>query len=337
MALLVVLLAGSAGVWSASPGAAFDEVFELLRKNLAGVSEAELQEAATSGLIEQLYPHVSLVTNQAAGTNVGRLANTSVIEGAYGLFRFGEVGEGIEKEFESAYKRIGSSNRLKGVVLDLRFADGTDYAAAVALADGFFSKRRPLADWGDGVRFSTEKADAVELPLAILVNGETRGSAEAFAGILRRSDVGVVIGDATAGQASISREFTLKDGRKLRVATTPVKLAGAAPIDRKGLKPDIEVKVSPGEERAFLQDAYRVTRTPVATGTNLVAGTNRPRRRLTEADLVRMQREGADLESDVATGREAGPNRPAVITDPALARAVDLLKGLSVVQQFRSF
>jgi hypothetical protein len=70
------------------------------------------------------------------------------------------------------------------------------------------------------------------------------------------------------------------------------------------------------------------------------SSTNRaPRRRLNEAELVRLSREGQlpDRENPFTNSptRAAEP-QPAVIQDPVLARAVDLLKGLAVVQQFRS-
>jgi len=342
LTMVAVFLAGLGPLTAASPGADFEEVDELLRKNLTGVTESELEQAAVEGLIEQLYPQVSVATNLPAGTNAGALAVVTLLEGSYGYFRFDEIGQGTEKEFSAALKRLGSTNKLKGIVLDLRFAKGADYEAAAGLADAFFANRQPMADWGEGVKFSTAKSDAVNLPLTLLINRETRGAAEAFAGMLRRSDIGLLIGDNTAGQANISREFTLKNGKKLRIATVPVKIAGGAPIDRKGLKPDIEVAVSLAEERAFLQDAYRPAVRPdrvasLATGQNPFGGTNRVRRRVTEADLVRMQRDGMDLDADFVTGREAGPNRPPVIADPVLARAIDLLKGLSVVHQFRSF
>jgi C-terminal processing protease CtpA/Prc len=340
--MLAVLLFSIGHLGGASPGADFEEVYDLLRKNLTGVTESELEQAAVEGLIQQLYPQVSVATNVPASTNAGALAVVTVLEGSYGYFRFDDIGLGTEREFTAAVKRLGSTNKLKGIVLDLRFAKGTDYEAATALGDAFFANRQPMADWGQGVKFSTAKSDAISLPLTLLINKETRGAAEAFAGMLRRSEIGLLIGANTAGQANISREFTLKNGQKLRIATVPVKIAGGSAIDRKGLKPDIEVALSPAEERAFLQDAYRPVVRPdrvAALGTNQPppGGTNRLRRRVTEADLVRMQREGMDLEADFVTGREAGPNRPPVIADPVLARAIDLLKGLSVVHQFRTF
>ena len=58
------------------------------------------------------------------------------------------------------------------------------------------------------------------------------------------------------------------------------------------------------------------------------------RPRFNEADLVRERREGVS-EADLAALRERGPDTP-LVSDPALARAVDLLKGLSLVRQPRS-
>lgn len=345
---------GLGGASSASP--AFEEVYELLRKNLAGVSEAELEQAAVAGLIHQLHPMVTLLTNtgplnpnsgpRASGStlNVAPTLVGQLFEGVYAYFRFNTIAGDIDKEFSAALKRLASTNRLRGLVLDLRFTDGDDYAAATALADHFLPPRQAMADWGDGMKHSTTKTNAVNLPIAILINHHTRGAAEAFAGILRRSDIGLLLGDNSAGQASISRTFTLKNGQQLKIATTPVKIAGNQTIPRTGLAPDIKVQVNPAEERAFLQDPYRLPnsgRHASALDPNVAStlvGTNRTlRRRLNEAELVRMQREGVDLDNDFSTGREAGPLRPPVITDPVLARAIDLLKGLSVVHPFRTF
>jgi hypothetical protein len=348
---------------------AFEELYQLLRKNLPGVSEAELEQAAVKGLINQLYPLVSVVTNgrDASGphatgspsvTNEPPLAATSVLEGSFAYFRFNQITEGADKEFSTALKRIASTNRLRGLVLDLRFAEGSDYAAAAALADPFLPTRQPTLDWGEGLKHSTAKTEpggphASGLPVATLINNQTRGAAEAFAAILRRSDIGLVLGDNTAGQAFLTRDFTLKNGQRLGIATTPVKIVNGQPIPRNGLTPDIKVQVSLAEERAFLQDAYRpVPRFAAGSGTHASGlngatnglastpgGTNtarRQRRPLNEAELVRMQREGIDFDSDFLPGRDAGPLRPPLITDPVLARALDLLKALALVQHSRT-
>jgi hypothetical protein len=106
------------------------------------------------------------------------------------------------------------------------------------------------------------------------------------------------------------------------------------------VQPDIQISVNRKDERAFFEDPYRLPAKPFAqaarAGTNDLASgqsTNRTRRRLNEAELVRMQRDGVDLESEsmVAPSTPAGP----VITDPALSRALDLLKGLALAYKRR--
>lgn len=75
-----------------------------------------------------------------------------------------------------------------------------------------------------------------------------------------------------------------------------------------------------------------------AVATNVAAGmpqTNEGSfRRFNEAELVREQRDGADLEAEFGgAGRlQSDPNLK-IVRDPVLARALDLLKGLAVVQK----
>ena len=65
-------------------------------------------------------------------------------------------------------------------------------------------------------------------------------------------------------------------------------------------------------------------------------GTNRvPRRsRFNEAELVRERRDGLSRDSELTAEEDNGPERT-LVRDPALARALDLLKGLAVVRHSR--
>ena len=217
----------------------------------------------------------------------------------------------------------------------------------LALADLFLAAEHPLVDWGEGWKKSSAKTNAISLPVAVLVNRMTTGAAEALAGMLRHRDVGLLLGTNTAGQASMAKEFTLKTGQRLRIAVAPLRVADDKELPFSGIKPDIEVAVDPLDELAWFENAYKVLAKPSVTAAgstndNVAALTNRaPRRRLNEADLVRMTREG---QSQVRDGSPLSGNIqvkaedqiPQVVNDPALARAIDLLKGLAVVQQFRS-
>jgi hypothetical protein len=319
----------------------FDEVFELLRANLAGTDPAELDRAAVKGLLSQLQSLATL-SGESKDSPGGTPAamRTAMFDNAYGYVRIGEVAAGTDKQVKKAWQQLSSSNQLKGIVIDLRFAGGSDYAAAAALADLFFTTEKPLLDFGDGMRKSTAKTDAFSLPLAVLVNRQTTGAAEAFAGVLRHADVGLLIGTNTAGKATIGKEFPLKTGQRLWIATSLVKLANGKSFPSGGLQPDIQVEVSPQDEQAYFEDAYKLL--PKAghvagssTNINLSVTNRLPRRRTSEAELVRMHRDGELPDPDAAPPRNK-ELPPQVVYDPALARAIDLLKGLAVVQQFRS-
>lgn len=317
----------------------FGVVFDLVRAHLAGASDAELNRSAVEGLLAGLRGRVVLVTETnlpVAQTNTPLVSKTNLLEGDIAYVRVGRVADGLAGAVSAAYQTLSASNKLKGLVLDLRFADGEDFAAAVAVADLFIAKERPLLDWGRGAVKSTEKQNALTLPVAVLINRETTGAAEALAAVMREVGAGLLLGGPTAGAGMVMSDYPLPDGQWLRIASAPVKLGDGTALSAQGVKPDIEVKVGLGDERIHLRDAYGLVAKPVVRSgaiSNAPAGTNTTgrRQRITEADLVRERREGRSLE-EFTPARDREPLKPQ-ISDPALARAVDLLKGLAVVRR----
>jgi hypothetical protein len=321
----------------------FQEVFDLLRANIQGMDESQLSHAAAQGLIDQLHPKVTLVTNDARSVeSTNSILRSTVYDTSFAYIRVETIKRGVEQAVIKAYEGLEASNRLKGLVLDLRFATGQDYGAAATFADWFFATEQPLLDYGEGVKKSTGKTKSFTRPLAILINGRTAGAAEAFVGILRQAEIGVSIGSPTAGLASMAKQFTLKSGQQLRVAVAPIKVGNGQPIPLTGIKPDISLPVSIQDETVYMEDPYRdITRlarsSRTAGATNqLTASTNRPRTRINEAELVRMLREGESFDGESNTLARGSETVVPVIHDPALVRALDLLKGLSVLRQART-
>ena len=327
---------------SASPD--FQEVYDLVREHLAGMTPAELNRTAVQALISALSPAVSLVEpNQpkpietSGGSPVSK---SNLFEGPIAYIRIARVEEGLADAVRNAYQHVGT-NRLNGVVLDLRLCRGEDYAAAAATADLFLKKEKPLLDYGKGMLRSKEKTDALSGPVVILVNHATARAAEALAAALRDSAAAMVIGSRTAGEAVLAQEFPLKDGTRLRIATAPIKVGESTSLTHQGLKPDILVQTKPQDEMAYLSDPFRELGGTNAAGSTVslnatAAGTNRTRRaRFNEAELVRERREGVPAPESELSGPGGESERP-VVRDPSLARALDLLKGLAVIRQTKS-
>ena len=320
----------------------FKEVYDLVRDHLGGVTEADLNRAAVKGLVTALAPKVELVTNgpEEGSASSQPVLKTGLFDGDIAYIRIGRVAEGLPRAVHSAYDALAATNKLKGLVLDLRYTGGDDYAAAASVADMFVKKEQPLLNWGNGVVRSTEKTEALTLPVAVLVNRRTKAAAEALAAVMRQAGIGLILGSKTAGQAVVAREFPLKNGDKLKIATARIEVGETVLLSPEGVKPDIQVDVRPEDERAYYYDAFKMIERGDQTAnagnpTNQVATTNRIRRpRFNEAELVRERREGANLDLDLAEEKEE-PEKPTV-RDPALARALDLLKGLAVVRHSTS-
>jgi len=315
--------------------AQFQEVLSLIRSNLPGAKADELDRAALQGVLERHRGRVLLVNASTDDSTAGAITRTDIFEESIASVRIARVGTGSADQLRAALDGISAMKKPKGLVIDLRAAKGSDYAAAVAVADLFLDNEKPQLEIGGKTLRSTAKPAAITQPIAILVNRETSGAAEALAALLRQNRTGLLIGSATAGEAFIFKEFALSTGQRFRIATDSVRLANGPALTGDGVRPDVPVLVSLEEERRFMEDAFRESRPPAAAPGPLASATP-PRKRLNEAELVRRQKEGEDgSETSPAARAAALEAAKPLVRDPALARALDLLKGLAVVGRSR--
>lgn len=315
----------------------YSEVRELIQSHLPGVTARQLDDAAVQGLLEAFRGKVRLVGASGGGATEATNAFTvRAIESGVGLVRVQPLTTNLATQLTIGIQELRKTNEFLGLILDLRFASSDDYTAVAAVGDLFLTEARPMLDWGQGMVSSQSKAEALNFPVVVLVNGATSGAPEVLAALLRELGVGLILGSPTRGAVVTGREFPLRNGQRLLVAGAPVKLGTGLEISSAGVTPDIRVQVSPALERAYWLDPFA---DPLAqmTATNGVAGTtNRVARRTrtSEADLVRARREGLGLDAEALAPREVAPEPP-VILDPALARGVDVIKGLAVVRRVR--
>jgi len=329
-----------------NPAPDFKEVYDLLRTNLTGATDDELNRAAIEGLLSRFPGKVSLVGGAADGSATppdgSALSKSAIIENNVAYLRVGHVTGNLAAELTAAYRALTATNKVAGIVLDLRFVVGDDAASAQAAANLFAYKKIAAGS------------------LVVLVNAETRGAAEMLAAALRHAGAGLIIGNPTAGEAATFKEFPLRNGERLRIATAPVKSGNGLAVPSGGLQPDIAVTVSADDERAFWENPYaspaQNNNGPGVATNNLLPFVDH----LSEADLVlqkqndgkrngtlhlrdmdfpmaspiRRPGDGGNPNENPAPARAAEPQKP-VIRDPVLARAVDLIKGLAVVRQSR--
>jgi len=313
---------------------AFEEVFSLVRSNLAGANATELDQLAVEGLVNELSPRVMLVSNANASvwSDVpGGVIEDKIYRKNVAYIRLGAIREGTSQQVQADYHALASTNELLGLVLDLRRAGGDDYAEALQVADLFLGHEVPLVNWGEGLKRSRENADAIMLPVAVLVDGQTGGAAEALAAMLRQSGVALLLGSRTAGTAGVQRTFPLNNGQFLKITVANIQLGDAQMLSSAGLKPDVQVADATNQVAAPSSgggDEETRGRGEAEASTNSTS----PRMGMNEADLVRRWRgemlSAKDFEIRPA---ESGPES----MDPALLRALDLMDGLAILRSWQ--
>src|SRR5260221_10261183 len=100
----------------------FKEIYDLLRANLAGADESELNRAAVQGLLSQLPARAALLgqpkgAESSPGSEPG--IRSGVFDVSYGYLRIGQIRTGTDKPVLAAYQQLSSSNRRKGMIFDL--------------------------------------------------------------------------------------------------------------------------------------------------------------------------------------------------------------------------
>jgi len=148
------------------------------------------------------------------------------------------------KEALEAAKADGAT----ALVLDLRANPGGYVNEAVGIASQFVGEGtayRSVERDGEEKEVPVEDGGLwTELPLAVLVDGETASSAEIVTGAIQDAKRGTVVGEQTFGTGTVLGRFDLADGSSLRIGVERWLTRGGRPIWREGLVPDVSVPLA---------------------------------------------------------------------------------------------
>lgn len=92
---------------------------------------------------------------------------------------------------------------------------------------------------------------AVDLPMAVLINGGTRNGGEVVAGALQAHGRAALIGQSSSGEAVLGEVHTLSDGSSLHITAAVLLTPERRQIHGRGLTPDISTDRGdgPGDEQ----------------------------------------------------------------------------------------
>jgi carboxyl-terminal processing protease len=165
--------------------------------------------------------------------------------------RFGPDTAGLVQKAAADLKGQGATK----VILDLRDDPGGYLDAGVDVASQFLSEGKVVVSERTGGKTTdTLKAKSggqlIGLPTIVLVNGGSASASEIVAGALHDNGAAKLEGEKTFGKGSVQEIKNLPGGAELKVTVAHWYTPGGVNINKEGIKPDTEVKLTADDYNA---------------------------------------------------------------------------------------
>ena len=169
-----------------------------------------------------------------------------VLENNIGYIKFTSFDENTAEEFKAKFEELQKSN-IKSLIIDLRNNGGGLVDQALEIA-GY------IADKGSVLLYEVDKNNneevkksdsnpIINMPVVLLVNGNTASSSEILAGALKDLGKAKIVGTKTYGKGVIQELLTLKDGSGLKITSQKYLTPNKTEINKVGIQPDQTVEL----------------------------------------------------------------------------------------------
>ena len=214
---------------------------------------------------------------------------------------------GLVNAIDDIFKSEGEN--LKGFILDLRNNPGGLLSEAISVSDAFLEggeivSTRGREDSQTQHAYARPGDIARGMPLIVLINSGSASASEIVAGALKDHKRAILMGTRSFGKGSVQSIIPMPGHGAIRLTTARYYTPSGVSIQAKGISPDIEVELARIEK--------------------LDGG--RYREEDLQGALDSKTNEETDENADKADAEETDITK----IDFQLARAIDLLQGLSV-------
>lgn len=270
-------------------------------------------------------------------------------ENGYPYVRITQFQEHTGEDLAKALKDLREQNKapFKGIILDLRNNPGGLLNAAVGVSATFLPKdslvvytegrtedakmhltanpENYLRGPGSVDYLKDIPAELKTIPMVVLVNGGSASASEIVSGALQDLKRAVIMGTQSFGKGSVQTILPLNNGTAIKLTTARYFTPNGRSIQAKGIVPDIVVEegtVNTIDQSGGLREA------------DLTGHLSNPKD--SEAPAKRVVDESKDKASDKADDKKTDdkkPTEPGSKNDYQFNQALNLLKGLQILQQ----
>lgn len=168
-----------------------------------------------------------------------------MLDNSIGYIAISGFDEPTPKQFKDAIKDLQKQN-MKGLVIDLRDNGGGLLDAVVEMLDYILPKGMIVYTedkYGNREEFKGTDKETLELPMAVMINGNSASAAEIFAAAMQDYEAATLVGTTSFGKGIVQSILPLTDGTAVKITISRYFTPKGVCIHGEGVTPDVEVEL----------------------------------------------------------------------------------------------
>ncbi len=163
-----------------------------------------------------------------------------------GYIRVSVFAQNTDEQFKKQLEKLESKN-IKSLIIDLRSNSGGHLASAGNMISEFLDSSHVIyqikTKENTTKHYSTGKTTK-KYPIVILVDSNSASASEIMTSALKEQYGAIIIGEKTYGKGTVQEMQDLPNGDKYKITTKEWLTSKGKTINKKGIKPTIEEKLS---------------------------------------------------------------------------------------------
>ena len=177
---------------------------------------------------------------------------SEMLEDNVGYIRLKSFSKNCSKEFSKELDSLLDKG-MKGLVLDLRDNGGGYLNEAINIASEFIDKGKivtyTIDKYDKKIEYKAVGENTVNIPITILINGNSASASEVLTGALRDYEVAKTVGTTSFGKGIVQEVFHLSSGEGgFKVTVSKYYTPNGENIHKTGIAPNYEVELSEGTD-----------------------------------------------------------------------------------------
>ena len=167
-----------------------------------------------------------------------------MLEDGIGYIVIAEFGKATARDFEKKAEELQAEGMTK-MIIDLRDNPGGMMESVTEVLDYILPEGLIVYTedkYGNRQEVSSDAERYMDLPIAVLINGNSASCSEIFAWAIRDYDYGTLIGTTTFGKGVVQTVSPLSDKSAIKLTTAKYFTPKGENIHGTGIEPDIELK-----------------------------------------------------------------------------------------------